>query len=193
MRIFFDFEFTGLHKATTPISLGMITENGHKFYAEFNDYDESQCDQWIKDNVIPKLTYSEYVHFFENDEENKSFTIKQDKQTISDALITWLKQFKDIEFWGDTLAFDWVLFMDLYFMGEPSRKLPNNFNGYQPYDMATVLKIWYHDPKKNRHLILGLDKNGGQHNALYDAEITMKLHKKIILDGAYDRAFNINQ
>ena len=64
-----------------------------------------------------------------------------------------------------------------------------------------VLKNVFYDLKmclsyKNitfMHLILGLDENSAQHNALYDAEITMKLHKKIILDGAYDRAFNINQ
>lgn len=37
MKIFFDTEFTGLHKDTTLISLGMISEDGRRFYAEFND------------------------------------------------------------------------------------------------------------------------------------------------------------
>ena len=31
MKIFFDTEFTGLHKDTTIISIGMISENGKKF------------------------------------------------------------------------------------------------------------------------------------------------------------------
>ena len=55
MKIFFDTEFTGLHKNTTLISMGLIDENARTFYAEFSDYDKSQCDNWIKDNVIKHL------------------------------------------------------------------------------------------------------------------------------------------
>lgn len=51
MKLFFDTEFTGLHKDTTLISLGMVDEDGRTFYAEFNDYDKSQCDEWIQKNV----------------------------------------------------------------------------------------------------------------------------------------------
>ena len=65
MKIFFDFEFTGLTIKTTPISLGMITEDGHKFYAEFNDYDKSQCDEWINENVISKLLYNDEFFYLE--------------------------------------------------------------------------------------------------------------------------------
>jgi hypothetical protein len=180
MKIFFDFEFTGLHKNTTPMSLGMVTEDGHKFYAEFNDYDKEQCDQWINENVVPKLKYNEYLHYFENDDESKTLIIKHDKSTISDAVKTWLAQFKNIEFWGDCVAFDWVLFADLYFMGSPARKYPNNFTSYQAFDIFTVLSMKYHNPKTNRHKILGLDQNESQHNALYDAEITMKLYNRFV-------------
>lgn len=177
--MFFDFEFTGLHKATTPISLGIVSDSGHTFYAEFNDYDKNQCDDWINENVIFKLKYNEYTHYFDNDEQRKSYIIKHDKQTISDALITWLSQFKNIEFWGDCIVFDWILLVDLYFNGQPSRKWPNNFTSYQAYDMFTVLKLEYYDPKKNRHEILGLE-NINQHNALYDAGITKMLYDKFI-------------
>lgn len=50
MKLFFSIEFAG-----TPISLGIVSEDEKKFYAEFIDYDESQCDEWIKDNVIKNL------------------------------------------------------------------------------------------------------------------------------------------
>ncbi len=33
MNIFFDTEFTGLHRNTTLISIGLITETGEGFYA----------------------------------------------------------------------------------------------------------------------------------------------------------------
>ena len=55
MKLFFDMEFTGLRQNTTPISIGIVSEDGKRFYAEFTDYDESQCDDWIKENVIKKL------------------------------------------------------------------------------------------------------------------------------------------
>jgi hypothetical protein len=34
-KIFFDTEFTGLHQGTTLISIGLISECGKTFYAEF--------------------------------------------------------------------------------------------------------------------------------------------------------------
>ena len=39
MKVFFDTEFTGLHRNTTLISIGLVSEDGRTFYAEFNDYD----------------------------------------------------------------------------------------------------------------------------------------------------------
>lgn len=55
MNLYFDTEFTGLHKDTTLISIGIVAENEKGFYAEFSDYDRSQCDDWIEDNVINNL------------------------------------------------------------------------------------------------------------------------------------------
>ena len=55
MKIFFDTEFTGLHQNTTLISIGLISECGKTFYAEFTDYDKSQIDDWLQENVINNL------------------------------------------------------------------------------------------------------------------------------------------
>ena len=54
MKIFFDFEFTGLTMKTTPISLGMVTEDGHKFYAEFTDYDKAVAFAKLTEKQIPR-------------------------------------------------------------------------------------------------------------------------------------------
>jgi oligoribonuclease (3'-5' exoribonuclease) len=177
--IFIDFEFTGLHIKTTPVSIGLVTDCGRKFYAEFNDYDKTQCDEWINENVINNLLFNNHIHYLENNEEEKIINIKNDKKTISESLNFWLKQFKNIEFWGDSVSYDWLLFIDLIGMGKTMRKLPNNFESYHAYDISTVLKIKYHKPKENRHKILGIE-NINQHNALYDAEITMKLYEKFV-------------
>ena len=54
-KIFFDTEFTGLHQNTTLISIGLISECGKTFYSEFTDYDKSQLDDWLQENVINNL------------------------------------------------------------------------------------------------------------------------------------------
>ena len=56
MRLFFDTEFTGLHKNTTLVSIGIIDSEGSKaFYAELTDYDATQIDDWLRENVISNL------------------------------------------------------------------------------------------------------------------------------------------
>ena len=46
-KIFLDTEFTGLHKNTTLISLGLVSECGKTFYAEFTDYDQLDFRQFV--------------------------------------------------------------------------------------------------------------------------------------------------
>lgn len=58
MNLYFDCEFTGLHKNTTLISLGIVAENDKKFYAEFSDYERKQVDSWIAENVLNHLYLS---------------------------------------------------------------------------------------------------------------------------------------
>ena len=41
MKAFFDTEFTGLHKDTTLISIGIVMADGREFYRELNDYNKS--------------------------------------------------------------------------------------------------------------------------------------------------------
>ena len=61
MKVWFDTEFTGLHKNTTLISIGLVNEYGETFYAEFTDYDKNQCDDWIKENVLNNLLFKDMV------------------------------------------------------------------------------------------------------------------------------------
>ena len=43
-KMFFDTEFTGLHQNTTLVSIGLVSDEGERFYAELTDYDDTQCD-----------------------------------------------------------------------------------------------------------------------------------------------------
>ncbi len=57
MRLFLDTEYTDPeHKQL--ISIGIISEDGqHSFYGELNDYDESLCNRFVCENVLPHLEH----------------------------------------------------------------------------------------------------------------------------------------
>lgn len=171
IKIFFDTEFTGLHSNTTLISLGMITENSHTFYAEFTDYAYGQLDPWLKENVIANLKFNEDKEFCRTEDSYpSSVSIKDNESNIKEELIKWLSQFDQIEMWSDCLAYDWVLFCEIF---GGALNIPKNIY-YIPFDLCTLFKVKGMDPNVNRkefyegygHKIIG-----NQHNALYDATL----------------------
>lgn len=58
MNLYFDTEFTGICRNATLISIGIVAGDGKKFYAEFCDYDRSQCSDLVLRNVIGNLFLS---------------------------------------------------------------------------------------------------------------------------------------
>ena len=168
MKIYFDTEFTGLHKNTTLISIGLISEKGDAFYAEFNDYDKTQIDEWLQENVINNLTIpNEYDKQLIN-------TFKGNKQYIKEKLQIWLSQFDDIEIWSDCLAYDWVLFSDIF---GHAFNIPKNIY-YIPFDICTLFKLKDINPDINREKFAGIE--GNKHNALHDAKIIKACYEKLI-------------
>lgn len=55
MNVFFDTEFTGLEPGAKLMSLGMVTDNSQRFYAEFSDYDILNLSEWVEENVFNHL------------------------------------------------------------------------------------------------------------------------------------------
>ena len=111
MNIYFDTEFTGLHKDTTLISIGLISEDGKTFYAEFTDYDKSQCDDWIQTNVIDNLQIKEYGVTKDTWDET---IIKGNKTLVKFYLSMWLSQFDKVQLISDVSHYDMVLFIDIF-------------------------------------------------------------------------------
>ena len=115
MKIFFDTEFTGLHKDTTLISIGLIDENGRTFYGEFSDYDESKCDNWIRENVIKHLKWSkegpveDFVNIYVN-----SWEAFGSKEYIKIVLSEWLSKYDYVDLVSDCCHYDMVLFIDIF-------------------------------------------------------------------------------
>lgn len=58
MRLFLDTEFTS-PDTKQLISVGIISEDGqHLFYGELNDYDESLCNRFVCESVLPHLEHN---------------------------------------------------------------------------------------------------------------------------------------
>lgn len=187
-KIFFDCEFTGLHQNTTLISIGLVSECGKTFYAEFNDYDTEQIDDWLLENVINNLQYNGI--FQKLDETQHSISYKSTTYNIKEKLTTWLKQFEQIEIWSDCLSYDWVLFNEIF---GHAFNIPKNVY-YIPFDICTLFKVKGIDPDINREkFVCNVFSEGGEplffdvegkmiekkkHNALWDARIIMACYVK---------------
>ena len=187
MKLFIDFEFTGLHQSTKPISLGIVSEDGREFYAEFTDFGEESVDDWIKNNVLSNTLYLQLPL-----ETRKQMTMPKDhyigatKEVVS-KLVTWLRQFEFVELWGDCMAYDWILFCELF---GGALNLPRNIY-YIPFDICTTLKNKGIDPdidrqdfaasgtfsRDNRCIVLG--KSISQHNAICDARNTRDCYNRL--------------
>jgi len=180
----FDLEFTGLHKLSTPISIGLVAEDGKEFYAEFTDYDEMQLNDWLVENVMNHLVLGDYDFVKDYKPEEKLVLVKGDTEIIAQTLSAWLDNYKEdgIEMWGDCLAWDWVLFVSIF---GNAFDIPKHIF-YLPMDLSTALKLCRQDPDLDRLLFVYEKKelipksDIGSHNSLYDARIQMEVYKKIL-------------
>lgn len=175
MKIFFDTEFTGLHKNTTLISIGCVDEVGRTFYAELNDYDKSQCDDWIQRNVIKNLINdSNKITTKGND-----WFVIGDKEYVAVALSNWLKPYNDVQFVSDVCHYDMVLLIDLF---GTAFDLPKGVSA-SCHDINQDIASYYGISEAkafdlSRENISDIIQ-GDKHNALYDAKVIRSIYAKM--------------
>jgi len=181
MKIFFDTEFTGLHKDTTLISIGMVSENNKQFYAELTDYNEKQCGNWIQENVLKHL-YTRYPSDVEKAPYIPNLHIGN-KHDIGKALEIWLKQFDTVEFVSDVNHYDFVLLIDIFGNAQylPKNMCPACYDINQ--DIAKKYNITLKeafDMSREDILYKHYKENivkGNRHNSLYDAKVIRELYQ----------------
>lgn len=204
MKLFFDFEMTGLQQNTTPISLGIVSEDGKKFYAEFTDYDKGQCNDWIKENVIRNLV-AETIEFdsaytlcdassFGNKrwlKYNDSMeVVTGEKFYIIPFLQIWLKRFDAIQFVSDVCHYDFVLLIDLITNGGTALDLPENISAVC-HDINQDIARHFHVSDReafdmSREQIMndlcGSEDivTGEKHNSLYDSCVIQAIYKELV-------------
>lgn len=181
MKVFLDTEFTSLTMYSSLLSLALVSEDGREFYAEIYPFDK-KVSKWVKENVLDNFLYKNYTDYFKLTKHNDkgteySYHCNGFDYEIVDELAKWLKQFDEIEIWSDCLAYDWVLFCDLFGGAE---KIPKNIN-YIPFDIATLFKIKGINPDITREdFILDIKIQGVKHNALYDAKVIKACYDKLM-------------
>jgi hypothetical protein len=175
VRIFFDCEFTGLHQHTTLISIGLVAGDGREFYAEFDDFNRAQVNDWLTANVLCHLIFSGH-----NMRHSDGILTGRSGGTryIASELRKWLSLFDAVEMWGDVLAYDWMLFCELFDAPDTAERLPRNVY-YIPFDIATLMKIKGIDPDISREEFSGMGTYA-KHNAIDDARIIRACYQKLM-------------
>lgn len=158
MKVFFDTEFTGLRQNTSLISIGMVTEDGRELYAEMKHYDEDQVNDWIRENVISHL-------------DGKNVVLPHE---LAQQIRDFLAPYDQVEVWSDCLAYDWVLFCQIF---GGAFEIPKNVY-YIPFDICTLMKVKGVDPDVNREEFAGVD--GAKHNALHDARVIKACYNRLM-------------
>lgn len=185
LKLFFDTEFTGLHKDTTLISIGIVSEDGRKFYAEFTDYDEKQCDDWVKENVINNLCLDGMGDgALSIDENAHCILVNGSKGYVKSELSKWLSRFKTVQFVSDVCHYDFVLLIDLFggAFDLPQNVCPVCHDINQ--DIARHYGISEAEAfdKSREDIVLelcGEEIKGRKHNALYDAEVIRAIYREV--------------
>ena len=189
-KIFLDTEFTGLHQGTTLISIGLVSDCGKTFYAELTDYAKNQVDPWLQENVIDNLIIDEgVINKLDKDLIKNGFSsikinecedstlFKGEIDDLKEYLTEWLESFYEkIEIWSDCLAYDFVLFNQIW---GHAFNVPKCVY-YIPFDICTLFKVMNIDPDISREEYSELKEGKLKHNALWDAKVIKACYDKLI-------------
>lgn len=198
-KFFFDTEFTGLHKNTTLISIGMISEDGKTtFYAELTDYSKEQINPWLQENVIDNLNFKDKEPGIRIEPflfGAKSMECKGTKKQVREWIRGWLDQFSgNKEFVSDVCHYDMVLLVDL--LSDTALDLPDNIGAACHdinQDIASFEKVdtskAFDMSREDLLSVLGSPIKGAKHNALYDAKVIRAIH--VGMKNFYENGGNI--
>lgn len=182
-RIFLDTEFTGLDQGAQLISIGLVSENGHCFYAELTDFDASRASAWVRENVLVLLSGSQ-LQQAATAKPGPEMLLLGNREEVAQALRSWLTQFStgpgSLHLWADVPAWDWVLFCGLF---GGAFGLPESVH-YIVRDLATWLEARGLDPDTPREQLGSVHQTQpnlrlAKHHALYDALLEQSIYARL--------------
>lgn len=157
MKYFIDTEFAEKPCQIDLISLAIVAEDGREFYAESSEFDYSQANEWVKQNVVPQLWH------LQADKSKYNAWIRDrgcggllSRTEIAREVRLFIGDDKP-EFWGYYADYDWVVFCWLF---GPMVDLPKGWPMY-----CRDIKQWA-DQLGGVQLP---QQDTGEHHALADA------------------------
>lgn len=185
MKLFFDTEFTGLHKNTTLISIGIVSSDDREFYAEFTDYNKKDVDEWIDANVIENL----YLKDMKPEERKEKGYVLGTRREVMKALAEWISHFDTVELVSDVCHYDMMLFIDLFgsAFDIPRKVCPacHDINQdialYNGISLREAFDLNREEFIKDAYSLEDLDfpVSNNKHNALYDAYVIKEIYELI--------------
>lgn len=149
-RYFIDTEFIENPGTLQLISVGLVDERGRDFYAVSSEFDESLANDFVRQNVLPKL----------------GSVPRESLRSIRERLLDFVGGTRP-EFWGYFADYDWVLFCWIF---GAMVDLPRGWPQY-----CLDLKQVMHEYDIRRFQLPDLPK-GQAHNALTDARWLREAH-----------------
>lgn len=180
MNIYLDSEFSELQQTARLISMALVADDGREFYAEFSDCNPQAFSVWIRENVIAQSRWLGTPNALPGRWQEGELTLcfgGQDR--VCSELKLWLEGFDAIDIWADCVAWDWVLFCQLFGGAE---HIPGHIF-YLPFDLVTLFKLRGVDPDIHREAFAGLvplSAAGAKHHALHDAHLVQACYHKLM-------------
>lgn len=149
-RWFLDTEFNEDGRTIDLISIALVSEDGLIYYAVSQEFDAEKCNEFVKQNVLPKLPPREDARTWKSRAE-----IAFDVQSF-----LLMPNGTKPEMWGYFADYDWVVLCQLY---GPMMNLPKGF----PFWCRDLKQLMEERGVKKEDL--PPEDPAGEHNALADA------------------------
>lgn len=118
MRYFLDTEFIEDGHTIDLISIGLVAEDGRKYYALNYSCDYSRASDWVKRNVLNSLPSQPLPQLYASDRQfRESDAYKQGwrtKDLIADEILRFIGDGPSPEFWTEWGSYDWIALCQLY-------------------------------------------------------------------------------
>lgn len=187
MKIFYDAEFTGLHKDTTLISIALVDEEDRSLYAEFTDYDSNQIDEWIEKNVLEHTINLRHSNNIKIKHEMQMLypTCKflfGTKDSLRKTVLEWLSKYDEIEIVSDVGHYDVVLLIDFLYgsaLQSPICTYIDVNNMIADAYNININEAFNYDREKITFLAELKETDINKHNALYDTLVLKKIYESL--------------
>lgn len=169
-RFFLDTEFNQTGTFVELLSIGLVSDDGHEYYAQNQDHDWSMTQEYVKENIFPLLDDTSWK------------PIKQIQDEVTTFLEVGVEQDPGIEIWAWYGNYDWVAFCGTIYgnMVAVPPTLPWNIMDLKQYADYLDHKERPAPPEK-------------EHHALEDAKWNRAYHKLLIQVDREQRQQSINE